>query len=747
MKISSNFYTSNVQLKKLLLASISGLIFFILLILIYQAGWLDNLELLTVDWRMKFLSGYSENTQGEVQSSQSSGQVVYVDLDQGSLDAAQSEWQMGWPWPREGYGLALQYLQQGGAQAVTFDMFMDNPSPFGDHEFASFLTNYQNVVQAGMFVRSNDKTPQKITIDQQVEKFSLELTTDDSVLFPVMTKPYAIPTDLILNESQWMGDAYIIAEGADRRHLRKNSLIVQYNNRYYPSLALATVLSALQTREVEVKNQKIIIKSKSRQISIPVDKQGFMWIKFYGPSRSYQTYPLFYVITSFLAEQAALQGDENAKNNILINKAEFSDKMIIIKSSAPGLKDLRPNPFSDNDDGGHIHGSAVDTILQNDFLTDLYHPLILFSIFLVLSLLASITGAALPSRISGLVFSFLIAGFILLTALLFTNNIIIETAGSVLALMIPYILGVRIHLTFENKQKEFVQGAFSQFLAPSILQKLLKDRSHLHLGGEEKEISIFFSDLQGFTSLSEKLSPTELVEILNTYLTDMADNIVVDHEGYVDKYEGDAIMAFWGAPIDDHLHAVKACLAALDNQQKMINLQKYFKEKGLSSELVVRIGINTGKAVVGMMGSMRKLNYTVIGDAVNLASRLEGANKAYQTRIMISEATYQEAKEAIEVRELDLLRVKGKEQPVRVYELLAKRGQLTDPQKKMASCFQKGLTLYRQQKWVEAISQFTEALKYQKADGPAQLYIQRCQAFQQKPPPANWDGVYVMKTK
>jgi adenylate cyclase len=227
----------------------------------------------------------------------------------------------------------------------------------------------------------------------------------------------------------------------------------------------------------------------------------------------------------------------------------------------------------------------------------------------------------------------------------------------------------------------------------------------------------------------------------------MADIIVVDNNGYVDKYEGDAIMAFWGAPVDDEHHAIKACNAALDNQKKLKDIQEYFKTQGLEAGISIRIGLNTGRVVVGMMGSQKKLNYTVIGDAVNLASRLEGANKQFGTEIMISDNTYAHVKDKVEVRELDLIRVKGKLEPTRVFELISRKGELPEEKQKIIDIYNKGLETYRNREFEKASSYFEKCLELDPKDGPSTTYLKRSQEYQKNPPPEDWDGVFVMTTK
>ncbi|MBI4396471.1 MAG: adenylate/guanylate cyclase domain-containing protein, partial [Elusimicrobia bacterium] len=251
--------------------------------------------------------------------------------------------------------------------------------------------------------------------------------------------------------------------------------------------------------------------------------------------------------------------------------------------------------------------------------------------------------------------------------------------------------------------------------------------------------------LVGFTTLSESMGSAQLVEVLNEYLTEMSD-IILKHDGVVDKYIGDAIMAFWNAPIEQPRHASLACFTALDQMEQLAVLQKRFAERGLPF-IDCRIGINTGVVHVGNMGSKTRFDYTVMGDTVNLASRLEGANKPYHTHIMISEFTCEEAKDDIEVRVLDLLRVKGKTIPIKVFELLARKGQLTPDRQKAFALYQDGLNFYYDRKFEKALEKFKKVGEVLPEDGPSLLYMERCRDYAAAPPPKDWDGVYVMTTK
>ncbi|MBF0614712.1 MAG: CHASE2 domain-containing protein [Magnetococcales bacterium] len=301
------------------------------------------------------------------------------------------------------------------------------------------------------------------------------------------------------------------------------------------------------------------------------------------------------------------------------------------------------------------------------------------------------------------------------------------------------------YYALEMSQKRMIKGAFGQYLSPKVVDILVKDPSKLTLGGEQREMTAFFSDVAGFSTISEKLTPTELVQLLNEYLTAMCD-IISRYDGTVDKFEGDAIIAFWGAPLDQPNHAALACCAAVEMGNHMALMRARLVAEG-RPKLNVRMGLNSGPMVVGNMGSKQRMDYTIMGDAVNLAARLEGANKFYASDLMVSGVTYEQAKEAVEARPLDVIRVVGKKEPVPIYQLLALKGQLTSEQQQMLVFYLRGLELYRQRAYVEAIVQFEEALRIMPEDGPARTYVERCREYLENPPPEDWDGVFQLTSK
>lgn len=297
----------------------------------------------------------------------------------------------------------------------------------------------------------------------------------------------------------------------------------------------------------------------------------------------------------------------------------------------------------------------------------------------------------------------------------------------------------------ERKEKSFIKNAFSQYLSPKVIDKLVEDPKMLSLGGERREMTAFFSDVQGFSTISESLTPDELVQLLNNYLTEMCD-IISEYDGTIDKFEGDAIIAFWGAPLTQQDHAKLACFACIDMQKRLLELRKQWAQDG-RPQLLVRMGVNSGPMVVGNMGSQTRMDYTIMGDAVNLAARLEGANKFYKVFTTISEFTYRQVKDDVEVRELDTIRVVGKSEPITVYELIDRKGALSKEQTELMEQYQNGLQAYKDRQYQEAIQIFETILETAPADGPSKTYLNRCFDFIDNPPDDDWDGVFTHTEK
>jgi adenylate cyclase len=395
--------------------------------------------------------------------------------------------------------------------------------------------------------------------------------------------------------------------------------------------------------------------------------------------------------------------------------------------------------------GVEFIGSTVATLLSGG---PLQPGGVVLEALLALLVLAALIGIALMQRpgMRALAALGILVAWIALASWLYVGPGIIVSMAYVLAasLLGFLIVNLRFYLV-ERGQKALIRDAFGQYLSPKVVNILVKDPSRLTLGGEKREMTAFFSDVASFSTISEQLTPEELVALLNDYLTAMCD-IIADYEGTVDKFEGDAIIAFWGAPLNQPDHARLSCFAAIDMQNYLRDYRERLRLEGRPI-LNVRIGLNTGDMLVGNMGSAQRMDYTIMGDAVNLAARLEGANKFYGTYSMISEATYKHVADDVEVRELDEVRVVGKREAVRIYELLDRRGELDEHRAEILSRYNAALALYREHRFEEALAGFESVLEIEPDDGPGRTYAGRCRGFIEEPPPADWDGVHQLTEK
>jgi adenylate cyclase len=458
-----------------------------------------------------------------------------------------------------------------------------------------------------------------------------------------------------------------------------------------------------------------------------------MLIRFQGPMGTYKAFPAATIINSW----ALIEEGKKPQ----ISPGEFAGKIVLIGGSAPGIKDLRPSLFNPDCPGVEIHAAALDTLIQGDFM----RPSSGFVLYALGLIFAIITGIAtsVQRKIWRIVLFFLICLALPAASsiLAFLSGYWLEFVAPELAVVFSFIGASLINYSVEGKQRRFIKNIFRFYLSPDVIERMLKNPGLLKLGGEKREVSSFFSDVAGFTSISEGLSPEELVNLLNSYLSEMT-NIILSSGGTLDKYEGDAIIAFWNAPLDQPDHALRACRAAMHCQRRLEEVRSDFQSR-FGHEIRMRIGVNSGPAVVGNMGSAKRFDYTAMGDTINLASRLEGACKQYGVPILIGELTYEKVKDEIFCREVDLIRVIGKKKPVRVFEAIAERSELSPAEEERIKSFHSGLEAYRHQDWAKALSVFQSLPD----DRLVQTYITRISNFQSSSPPESWDGVYELKHK
>ena len=516
-------------------------------------------------------------------------------------------------------------------------------------------------------------------------------------------------------------------------------MIEEYAGKYYPSLDLEIVRAALNPSlppfirglgAAQIGMAGIALGDRV----IPTDDAGNFLINYYGPAHTFPYYSLSDVV----------QGK--------IPAYKFTEKIVLVGFTSKIIRDLHAVPFQAQDyPGVEIHATAIENMLRGRFLTRSGELIwseaaAILAIGLLLSI-ARHQKSALWEICAALFCIAVIAGAAYL--LFVFANIWVNVTYPLLFIVMDYLAITSYSYFVEERQKRIIRNAFQHYVSPRIVEHLLNHLDQLNLVGERKELTAFFSDIRGFTSISEHLPPDKLVEFLNEYLSEMA-QIVMRYEGTVDKYMGDAMMAFYGAPVNQTDHAVRACKTAVDMMVRLKELQVAWEARGLP-HMDIGIGLNSGEMSVGNMGSGERFDYTIMGDNVNLASRLEGANKQYGTHIIISGSTYalwqaQSPHEALTARELDRVRVKGKTEPVTIYELIG-YGHLYAQKQPLIARFSEGLATYKARQWAEAIERFQAVLTLDPHDTPSKIYIERCQLHQETPPPEDWDGVFVMKTK
>ncbi len=487
---------------------------------------------------------------------------------------------------------------------------------------------------------------------------------------------------------------------------------------------------------------------------IPVSEDGKVLINYAGGAHMFAHVSISDMLDESNDKMFVLQkvkdpqtGNWMDNDRIEVSKKEFlKDKVLIFGATAIGVYDLRVTPFDENFPGVETHANVADNLIRRDFL--LHHakeghfmPLAMVAIGILLAFSLSHLGA-----LYGLGITFLLAAAVLWIdkTFLFEKGILVSVGFPLIQILSTYLVMTFYKYFTEERAKKELRSTFSKYVSPQIVAEILADPKNLELGGRKEHITVFFSDVRGFTTIAEKLDPRALSDLLNSYLTPMTD-LVFKNQGTLDKYMGDALMAFFGAPISYQNHAHHACRCALQNLEKLAELVEVYKQKGLPL-IDIGIGLNTGDCSVGNMGSETVRSYTVMGDAVNLASRLEGINKTYGTKIIISENTYGEAKDKFFCREVDWVRVKGKKEPVKIYELISE-GNPKDLILESTSVFGEGYKRYHEKRFQDAIREFEKAISINVNDETSKIYIERCQEFIIEPPAPDWDGVYVMKTK
>jgi adenylate cyclase len=624
-----------------------------------DSGPMKRLEYPSWDMRVRALAKPTPAT----------AKIKTILLDQDSLDWGKSSFGWSWPWPREVYAPIIAFARRGGAKVIAFDVLFLEPSAYGVHDDAALGMAFgqgDDVIGAvflgdttGDRVKWPDSFPD---VDHYLGMGEGARDNASGVPAVLQRARMAAPIDEVATNAVLLANVHDTpdADGIFRRA----SLITYLRDQAVPSLGAG--MYALGERTNATKQALLRFDDAGQLVGFanaPGDKAQRSILRYRGPSQTHEAYNAAAVIRS---EMAFLEGRDDAP----VDPEVFKDSYVLVGFTAPGLMDLRPSPISRVYPGVEVHATALDNLLSDDFLTDA--GTIHFGLFCVLSsfLVGLLMLHCRRAWHSVVLFVCTLPLPVIIGMLVYVSpGLWWPVVPHTLAVIIALVGAIVVNYATEGRQKAFIKQAFKHYLSPDVIERIIDDPGLLELGGERRELTIFFSDLQGFSAFSEKLDPIQLTALLNAYLSEMTD-IIHDEGGTLDKYEGDAIIAFWNAPLDQEDHAQRACRAAVRCQERLTEIRADYQQQ-YDAELHMRIGINTGPVVVGNMGSRERFDYTVLGDAANLASRLEGANKLFKTWIMVSEATWQKAGADLGGRYLGALRVVGRSAPVRVYELMA----------------------------------------------------------------------------
>jgi len=728
--------------------------------------------------------------------SRPSDEIILIVIDQDSIDWAQSERGWGWPWPRHAYSEIVDYMNLANAKSVAFDIIFSEPSIYrnakqdeiidkmvgsletaagegqrretgqlymniindlrslsGREDDGSFINaskDFGKVVQAVVFSRQTGNVEswpgyekplfQPENFGFMLEKFNIDINAKGQ--FPISG----------LSESSGALGSVTGIRDSDGVY-RRIKPFTMFDGRAVPGLSAASLL-------ISGKGNKIRYDEKSgslqwEDISIPVNNDGKTLLRFRGELDRYIPYKASAILRSL---EMINKGEEP-----LLALSNFKNTYVFVGVFAQGLFDIFSTPISSFYPGVGYHITMLDNMLNGDFIrenSEWLNLLILLAVVIVVVLLAVFTG-----RIS-----LSLGGTVFIVAAVVIASFTVYQWGGIWVPMVTYLAGILAsfitvmlyNYAKEGSQKRFIKSAFSQYLSPKVIEQIIHDPSQLKLGGEKREMTAIFTDVRSFSTISEALGdPAKLVELLNFYLTRMS-NIVLDNQGTIDKYEGDAIIAFFGAPIHMENHASLACRAVVKMKKAETEINREALANGLVTPKVMealaskriissvddpyplftRLGVNTGDMVVGNMGTPNKMDYTIMGNAVNLAARLEGVNKQYDTGgILISEYTREHIGDEFVLRPLSRVRVVGINTPLRLYELLDIASEAPPELFNMVKSWEQAFGFYEKRDFLEAQNIFQTIYLKNNKDLAAQKYIKRCEKYLSSPPDEKlWDN-------
>lgn len=698
-----------------------------------------------------------------------------------------------WPFSRRFYGQALRNLKKMGVKFVGFDAIYADPqitrlddvkdsllqtqkniaagqrkaalakinsigkwltSSPGDLDFANAIRDTGNVILGFFYLGSLAEAKVNLGNDPKAYFEGLEDMQNSGVVFdtpegralasfPTLRKASAIKANIALISKSSDKFAFFSNDADDDAINRWVTLVVAANDTLFPSLGLKAAAEHLDRdivaffNNIGVEGLSLVNrKDESDAIEVPSDPHGAgrLLVNHRGPGRTFKHYSL---------------ADAYFNSFSAADRKELKGMTLLLGGTATGTQDLRPNPFDPAIDGVENHAAVADNIIKGDFLKrdrTFYEKEIM--IVLAVGLIAAPFMIWGSSVFSGLAVLLFLSGYLFYDwTFWFNKGIWAYVAVPCVEIVALFVITTFYKYVTEEREKKAVKGAFQHYLSPAVINQLLDDPSSMALGGTRKEITVFFSDVRDFTSISEGLKPEELCEFMNDYFTPMT-TIILNSGGTLDKYIGDAIMAFWGAPIAAPNHAELAARSCIQMMYALDKLREDMGRKNLPKP-DIGMGLNSTAASVGNMGSHARFSYTAMGDGVNLGSRLESLTKAYGVKVLMSQATVDKLpKNEFFMRNLDDIRVKGKEIPVRIFELM--RPDYVKSEQKIRDLigeFELGREAYRKQDWALAEKHMLACFNVAPNDGPTHLYMKRIQEYKEHSPGPDWDMVHKFEHK
>jgi adenylate cyclase len=686
-----------------------------------------------------------------------SDDIIVILINQDSLDWARMERGWSWPWPRKAYGELLEYMKLGGANSVAFDIIFSESSVYKEEDDEAFIRAEKEFGHTVQVVMVSSQSGSAVTWPPYPRKPVFETENFGGFLEQFgrgrggsILGRAVFPLPGIRDGAAALGCATGFADSDDV--FRRLRLFTLFDGKAVPGLSAASLLVSGHDNHISFDPKDSCI--RWRGFSIPVDKNGTSLLRFHGGVDRYIPYSAKDILQSY---EEYSRGDEP-----VLAPGDFGRKYVFVGLYAEGLFDIFNTPISSVYPGMGVHVTMLDNLLNDDFIRE--SPVWLNLLVLFAAAALTIALCLFQRRL-----------VVQTTAVIFEVLAVIAAAfaayhfGSLWLPMVAYLAGIAAafftgtlyNYVTEGSQKRFIKSAFSQYLSPKVIEQIIADPSQLKLGGEKRAMTAMFTDVRSFSTISEALGdPEKLVELLNYYLTRMSD-IILENQGTIDKYEGDAIIAFFGAPAHMANHASLCCRSAVLMKKAEADVNREALEKGLLTQGVLeamarkggmnsaagpcpmftRIGINSGEMVVGNMGTSSKMNYTIMGNEVNLAARLEGVNKQYDTGgILISEYTRGRIGDEFILRPLSRVRVVGINAPFRLYELLDIRADAPPGLGDMVKSWENGLALYEKRNFAVAGDVFKAIFKQNNADLVAKMYYDRCYNYTASPPDIEeWD--------